>query len=553
MFQFRKGLWYNEKVKSRMGKSWIARTLFLGNIFLCFGFLFVGSVSALSYQQDIGVNFTFNKVLSLTLSSNDIHITNLAPGTASDSNVININVLTNSVNGYSLTATVGNSTTYNTTNLVHSNSNINEVFTSIDWAANPTISSNTNLGTDKWGFSFSLDNGNSWSNYNGLPLYFGDRKPAILKQTNGPVSSTSGDNIKFKIGAKASSSKPAGDYSNIINFYVVAYPAPATLFDAFEAAGAEQLYGYYQMQDMTSSICSAVEADESELQVIDNRDNKVYWIAKLADGNCWMTQNLDLDIDSTKTYTHADTDLGWGNTINSSATWTPTRSTNNVPWCSGGTWFSQDRYCENTTPESYDPGELIWNTVQSNGSDWSSYKFNCDFTASIPTCPGTNPLSTYTSSTGSTHYHLGNLYNWNAAVAMNDTSSYVTSGETINQSICPAGWTLPKAYSYYDSGIDDYVIESDFYTLWDTYGCYSDSGDCIDNVLIPEPLYFTMGGEYDRLLTSVGHVSFYWSSTVGNGVEYAAAGWFGGQDHMIGYANGYNFRGKGSSVRCLAR
>ncbi|MBR3253277.1 hypothetical protein IKF85_00965, partial [Candidatus Saccharibacteria bacterium] len=195
------------------------------------GFFCSEMVSALSYQQDIGVNFTFNKVLSLTLSSNDIHITNLAPGTASDSNIININVLTNSVAGYALTATVGNST-YNTRNLKHSNSNISDVFSSIDYTSTPTITSNSSLGTDKWGFSFSLDNGNSWSNYNGLPLYFGDTKPALLKQTNGPVSSTSGDNIKFKIGAKASSSKPAGDYSNIINFYVVAYPAPATLFDA---------------------------------------------------------------------------------------------------------------------------------------------------------------------------------------------------------------------------------------------------------------------------------------------------------------------------------
>ncbi|MBQ3474510.1 hypothetical protein IJH24_03780, partial [Candidatus Saccharibacteria bacterium] len=47
-----------------------------------------------TYQQDVGVNFTFNSALSLTLSSSDLHIYNLAPGTANDSNVINVKVLT---------------------------------------------------------------------------------------------------------------------------------------------------------------------------------------------------------------------------------------------------------------------------------------------------------------------------------------------------------------------------------------------------------------------------------------------------------------------------
>ena len=48
---------------------------------------------------------------------------------------------------------------------------------------------------------------------------------------------------------------------------------------------------------MTTRLCQTTEAP-SELQVIDIRDDKVYWIAKLADGNCWMTQNLDLDLTS---------------------------------------------------------------------------------------------------------------------------------------------------------------------------------------------------------------------------------------------------------------
>lgn len=35
---------------------------------------------------------------------------------------------------------------------------------------------------------------------------------------------------------------------------------------------------------------------EQQYQMMDKRDNKIYWVAKLADGNVWMTQNLDYDL-----------------------------------------------------------------------------------------------------------------------------------------------------------------------------------------------------------------------------------------------------------------
>ena len=47
------------------------------------------------------------------------------------------------------------------------------------------------------------------------------------------------------------------------------------------------------MQEMTSTIC-ADAAENDTAQLTDTRDGKKYWVTKLADGNCWMTQNLDL-------------------------------------------------------------------------------------------------------------------------------------------------------------------------------------------------------------------------------------------------------------------
>ena len=89
-----------------------------------------------------------------------------------------------------------------------------------------------------------------------------------------------------------------------------------TLSAAYAAAGKTKQNGYYKLQDMNSSICGMVDVTDDELQVIDTRDNKVYWIAKLKDGHCWMTQNLDLDLGiatlthNSTTLHHDDTDIG---------------------------------------------------------------------------------------------------------------------------------------------------------------------------------------------------------------------------------------------------
>ena len=76
--------------------------------------------------------------------------------------------------------------------------------------------------------------------------------------------------------------------------------------DAFEAAGKTKTNGYYAMQDMTEEICAAVpkkvsEFEANETQLIDLRDNKIYFVSKLQDGKCWMTQNLNFSLDAAGT------------------------------------------------------------------------------------------------------------------------------------------------------------------------------------------------------------------------------------------------------------
>ena len=363
------------------------------------------NVSALDYSSNVGVGFTFNPTLSVSISPSDLIIDNLIPGNTLDSNSINVSVATNAAYGYTLSANVGDDI-YNNSNLTHTNNT--SVFSSIATDAN--LSS---LDTDNtWGYASKLSNETTWNNYNGLS----SSSNAILLDNSNAADSTGG--IDFKIAAKASNTQPSGKYTGTINFIAVTKVAPMSLLDSFIASGAEQLNGYYKMQDMTHDICNNVDIEESELQLIDVRDNKVYWVAKLKDGNCWMTQNLDLDLDSNRTYTHWDTDLGW-TVVDEEAEWKPLNSSR-TPTTSPA-WTKSDIY-----PISYNPGNLYWNGELNAGTSGS--------------------IANMMNASGNSHYYIGNYYNWTAAVASNDTSD-ITSGSMPN-SICPSSWKMPSTTDF---------------------------------------------------------------------------------------------------------
>ena len=233
---------------------------------------------ALSCQSSVGVDFTFNPTLSVNISPSDLVISNLTPGTTSDSNIINVSVATNASYGYTLSAIMNG----NNNNLTHANGT--NVFSSIT-----TDSSLPSLTTDNtWGYSYKLSNDTNWNNYSGLSTETSKTLVDSNDQTAIPID--------FKIGAKAASTQASGTYTGTINFTAVTKHIPITLAEAYTSEGKTMINGFYTMQDMTSTICSKVEAIGTQLQVLDKRDNKLYWISKLADNKCWMTQNLSLDL-----------------------------------------------------------------------------------------------------------------------------------------------------------------------------------------------------------------------------------------------------------------
>ena len=483
---------------------------------LCFTILMLSlanitSTSALSYQNDIGINFTFNPTISVSIS-NDLTIPNLTPGTTSDSNEINVNVSTNNVYGYNLYATVGNST-YNNTNLTNTNNNIDYIFTTISPTAN--LSS---LDTDNtWGYSYSLDNGSNWSNYNGLSLYTTDN-PTRLTKTTEPSSNT----INFKIAAKSSTAQASGEYGNVINFTAITKLAPLTLSESYEAyyvkEGKTKLNGYYVMQDMNKEICENAEVVDSELQVIDNRDNKVYWIAKLRDGNCWMTQNLDLDLVS---------DPQAENHVALTSENTDLNDSTHQAYQNGYTTNEQDIIT--WTPNT---------STLSNIEDWIN---NNDGPMTL------NVDDIFMGNTTDAHTLTGNYYNWPSAIASNSNNNsfgdtYDSPNNNPKNSICPKGWRLPiiTTYSNTAPGNNDFANLVYYYNN----GNYSSTTN-----LKNAPLYLIWAGHVEQNYGIVHRnaASYYQSSS--SKALLDAYRFFGSYSSNIGN----NRKSYGMSIRCLAR
>ncbi len=409
-------------------------------------------------------------------------------------------------------------------------------------------------------YTITLDNG--FGSYSAVPSSY----TKVAHRDNGTDigQSAEGASLTTTYAAYISKTQAADTYSGKV-IYTLVHPssAPAPVAcnpNATTIAEAKCLQDFAHVTTANREAIVASMTPEQQYTLKDSRDGKTYTIAKYPAGtdsntnqtlyDVWMTQNLDLDLDAGTTYTNEDTDIGYNTTTNTydTAAWSPIRSTYSTTlththsWCEGGTWNTQYGYCElNDTPESYDPGNLYWNATESDYSDWDAYYNSCDYSTPTSECDQTlNPISTYVSSTSSTpQYHLGNYYNWTAAIAMNDSSSYTTQYTDVNQSICPAGWTLPRIGNGEDS----------FYSLWNQYG-FSQSSISGNNKLWTSPLYFAAGGNFGGYPYGVGLFGLFWSP-VPNGSGSAGAGNFYVDGSV--YPSGLDVRGDGGSVRCVAR
>ena len=284
------------------------------------------------------------------------------------------------------------------------------------------------------------------------------------------------------------------------------------------------------MQEMTSAICNASTENETK-QLKDTRDNKLYWVTKLKDGNCWMTQNLDFDIkvlaaldppQSNVNPATSDVSSYWSESSNPNYPPTTTKTGNiNTGWSN-----------TQTAVQSWDPGNYYY----AMDTAWT----NCGSSGGVANMGACAKWTTSAPAAEGQHYHVGNYYSWNAATA--GTGGSITS-EQASASICPTNWKLPTSNST-DTG--------SFGALMGAYGLRTDNGSesNVDKVRLT-PMYFIPAGYvYTGGLDYAGNYGYYWSSTPNSdGSSAYNLSFVSG----ILYPSNYSGRYNGFSVRCLAK
>ena len=367
------------------------------------------------------VKITVAESLSLTLSDNAINFDLSDAAFYSDS--LTVTGATNSAGGYTISFSTNND--YN--DLRHSNILVEDKIESVT-----EDKTEANFPATAWGVSTDAET----------------FKQVPIAATNIFSTENKGENDHtLTIGAKAAAGMAAGDYSNELMFTIVANPDPEP--------------EYLLMQDI-ADWKDTLEL-EQQIQVKDARDGKIYWVAKLADGNIWMTQNLDynLSVQANQTLTPATSNVTENRTV-TPVTWGT--DLNSVYYMDGG-----DNYFANGTTQTAGLASLPEDSIDR-------------------------------------HYAQGDYYSWKAATAGQGTTS-MTTEQDVNESICPAGWRLPTS----NSADANYS----FGNLVKQYGYTgSDQSGASDAALLASPLFFARGGHVlsGSLYSHDGKYGNYWSS-----------------------------------------
>jgi uncharacterized protein (TIGR02145 family) len=256
------------------------------------------------------------------------------------------------------------------------------------------------------------------------------------------------------------------------------------------------------MQQMTRAYCASMAVYNGTnpgavLSLSDTRNSQTYHVAKLADNNCWMLDDLKIaDFKATA----ADTNLVSGG-VSSNGFTIPGLDTTNT-----------DDY---NSPRVYGP------------------------------VPGT----------GSGAANYGYLYNWNAATAGETTTSMPGDGtnkDVAPNSICPKSWRLPKGGSNDD-------VNNEFSQLnAKMAGLSSNQDSAYQNKYTSYYNNWQNGGLFKGVLSGYWVGSFLsqntdailWSSSAYPKVDYNAFYMYFNKSGA--FPGSYGDRNKGVAIRCLA-
>lgn len=291
--------------------------------------------------------------------------------------------------------------------------------------------------------------------------------------------------------------------------------------------------------NMQNYSCSSLSSGRV-VALRDTRDNNVYTVSKMQDGNCWMMENLRLDnnnsSDSSKAQGFGGAFVGLADSEDNNYNTSVANSIYNTTNITDDNQiFRFPRYNNNNIniggTNSFNEN-LIVAPGSWNGADWYDPHYS----------DGNN-------NDNSQWYGYGNYYTWAAAMANTDNLTTANASELADTSICPSGWSLPYGnnsgrgamkggFSYLDVQMDG----------TGNYRYDNEGEEIVSNVWRRFPNNFVYsGGWYENEARYRGSNGYYWSSTAN-----------GNNAYFLGFYYSYDGAGTdsiskriGHSVRCL--
>jgi uncharacterized protein (TIGR02145 family) len=279
------------------------------------------------------------------------------------------------------------------------------------------------------------------------------------------------------------------------------------------------------MQSMTKAKCDALTLNET-ITLRDARDNQEYRMRKLADNNCWMVDNLRLELIDGMQLTPDDTNVP---------------ETKTVALASGGrangSNFTSSGYLTIDNTNKYSPNYINYNA-------WRQVKPDDPNMSNTTKCR-TDDGSTYNvdSKTG-----CGYLYNFYTATASTTDNTKNINYYPAKDSICPSGWKLPTGLLALSDKTNDFA-KLDLAYAGGNGGSHNLANPDTQNLWLSTGVWQgTFGGDYISSLRDQGSFGRYWSSSVVSASNAYSAYFYGSG---VNSGSGSYGRHYGYAVRCL--
>ena len=454
--------------------------------------------ASIAEEGSTRVTFMVKPYISITATDVlELEITPTADGKFTYGNIA-VRVNTNDASGYSLYLSSDSVAT-----------TLENIVARVSIPTLSTAATAEDMPNNTWGWSLG-------ESYNPVPA---NTDAVKIKTTSTPAVSQDLTNVS--IGAKADLTIPSGTYTNTILFTTVANSSSSSSDP--DLGPDSDIFDLEEMQDMSTTYCAntttplasatLIDTDGShdgdqnyvpEKTLTDSRDGKTYVIRKLADGNCWMVQNLA--IEGPRTLTSDDTDL-----------------------------------VENTTFDL--PGLVVVN----GEPRWWDYNTDDAYIAK-PTDGDYVINGTTVSDTGLDVEKRGNWYTWGAATAGTSVDAKA-NGVMAASSICPKGWKLPD---YTGSKSWDNLISTTYNIPTGTVSTGAGTTIMSAPFNLLSNGYYTYGSSINpnnNRIYDVSEGGWYWSSTASSNTS---AHYLMFNPNWVD-PNAGSSRGDAWGVRCVSR